>query len=299
MTAPGPCAVPLAIERAFLRACELDVAVRKPGNVSRHSAGHGMQAAQFLASAQAAVGPLCQRAAPVGARIEGAVLATQAVAGCNTNLGILLLCAPLAAAAERGGDLRAELQAVLGGLTVDDAAAAFRAIARAQPGGLGQAPEADVRAPARVSLLQAMTLAADRDRIARQYRDGYAELFACGLAALPRGFELQGPSVPVAPVQAVFLAWLASAPDSHIVRKQGEAVAQIVMSTAQGWRARDPAATGFDADPAFHAWDAELKAVGLNPGTSADLTVATLMLAGLLGWAGREQPAPALMRESP
>ena len=45
-----------AIERArsaFLCACRLDVAVRKPGNVSRASPGHGMQAAMFLASAAA------------------------------------------------------------------------------------------------------------------------------------------------------------------------------------------------------------------------------------------------------
>ena len=37
----------------FLRACELDVAVRKPGNVSRASPGHGMRAELFIASAQA------------------------------------------------------------------------------------------------------------------------------------------------------------------------------------------------------------------------------------------------------
>ncbi len=47
------------IERAracFLQACWLDVAVRKPGNVSLASAGHRMQADMFLASAQAAGG---------------------------------------------------------------------------------------------------------------------------------------------------------------------------------------------------------------------------------------------------
>jgi triphosphoribosyl-dephospho-CoA synthase len=281
VTAPRP--APLLPEQAFLRACALDVAVRKPGNVSHASPGHGMQAAQFLASARAAVGPLCQRGATVGARIEAAVQATQAVAGCNTNLGIVLLCAPLAAAAERGGELRSALQAVLAELTVDDAAAAFRAIALAKPGGLGQAPEADVHAPARVSLLQAMTLAAGRDRVARQYRDAFAECFTGGLQALPAGFKLVENPVPVSAVQAVFMAWLASAPDSHIVRKHGGSVAQNVMSVARRWRAGDPAAATLDTDPAFQAWDAELKAEGLNPGTSADLTVATLMLAGLLG----------------
>ena len=37
--------------------------------------------------------------ARVGQRIEAAMRATWAVAGCNTNLGILLLCAPVARAA--------------------------------------------------------------------------------------------------------------------------------------------------------------------------------------------------------
>lgn len=268
---------------AFLRACALDVAVRKPGNVSIHSAGHGMQAEQFLSSAQVAADALCQSGARVGERIEAAVRATRSAVGCNTNLGIVLLCAPLAAAAEQPGPLRQALARVLSGLDRQDAAAAFRAIALAQPGGLGEAPEADVRRPAEVSLLQAMRLAADRDRIARQYRDGFAELFELGLAALPPGFELVEDPVPVAPVQALFLAWLASASDSHIVRKQGEVVAQNVMAAAQHWRGRDAAAIGFDADPGFRAWDEGLKAAAVNPGTSADLCVATLMLAGLTG----------------
>ena len=94
------------IDRAracFLQACWLDVAVRKPGNVSLASAGHRMQADMFLASAQAAVGPLFASGARVGERIEGAMAATWAAVGCNTNLGILLLAAPVAAASERPG----------------------------------------------------------------------------------------------------------------------------------------------------------------------------------------------------
>ena len=57
-TAPGA-AQRSALERArasYLQACELDVAVRKPGNVSRLSAGHGMQAELFRAIRAAAGG---------------------------------------------------------------------------------------------------------------------------------------------------------------------------------------------------------------------------------------------------
>jgi triphosphoribosyl-dephospho-CoA synthase len=88
---------------AFLAACRLDVAVRKPGNVSVASPGHGMRAGQFIASAAAAAGPLFEPGAPVGRRIEQAVQASWSQAGCNTNLGIVLLCAPIAVAVERRG----------------------------------------------------------------------------------------------------------------------------------------------------------------------------------------------------
>lgn len=272
---------------AFLAACTLDVAVRKPGNVSLASAGHGMQARQFVASAHAAAALLFERGAAVGTRIERAVQASWASAGCNTNLGIVLLCAPIARAAEQRTPQTpwaAALEAVLAGLTVDDAAAAFRAIAQANPGGLGTAPAQDVHAAPSVGLREAMALAAGRDLIARQYASGYRELLAAAESLAASGFVLMPPVPPApldaaaaAPVQQVFLHWLARFPDSHIVRKHGEAVAQTVMHAAQAWLGvAQP-----QRNPAFAAWDEALKAQGINPGTSADLTVATLLLAAL------------------
>jgi triphosphoribosyl-dephospho-CoA synthase len=263
--------------QAFLRACELDVAVRKPGNVSFVSPGHGMTAAQFMASAQAAAAPLFAAGARVGQRIEAAVVASWAAAGCNTNLGIVLLCAPIAAAVERapGTGLRHALEAVLADLNRDDAAAAFRAITRAQPGGLGDALAEDVRHPPSVGLREAMALAAGRDSIARQYVNGYADLFEI---AVPR---LRAAGFTDLAVQRAYLALLVRLPDSHIVRKHGEAVAQTVMSAAQRWHRQAEAGAVLDESPAFIAWDDELKSAGINPGTTADLTVAALLLGSL------------------
>jgi triphosphoribosyl-dephospho-CoA synthase len=282
-------------QACYLAACELDVAVRKPGNVSRASDGHGMQATMFDDSARASVGPLLRPGARVGERIEAAVAATWAAVGCNTNLGILLLCAPVARAVERHPEardalaLRRAVEAVLDDLDVDDAAAAYRAIAQARPGGLGAAAAQDVHAPPTIGLRAAMELAADRDSIARQYRDGHAELFGLDLPALASALAgfVPGRGAAIAPsltaaVQRVYLGFLARLPDSHIVRKHGAALAHIVMSAAQPWWARASAGEALDDDPAFAAWDAELKAAGLNPGTSADLTVAALFIAGLL-----------------
>jgi triphosphoribosyl-dephospho-CoA synthase len=286
-----------SIRDCFLRACWLDVAVRKPGNVSLASAGHRMQAAQFVASAQASAAPLCRRGARVGERIESAMEATWRAVGCNTNLGILLLCAPLACAAEREGAcadadaLRRAVERVLSGLDVEDARAAYRAIALAQPGGLGEAPEQDVHQVPTLGLREAMALAASRDTIARQYADGFAELFTIGLAALPSGFALRGgvgdaraEAAETAAVQRVYLGYLRAIPDSHIVRKHGEGVAQTVMAAAQ----QRAGGLALPDEHVIAGWDESLKAQGINPGTSADLTVATLFAAGLLraAWHG-------------
>jgi triphosphoribosyl-dephospho-CoA synthase len=210
-------------------------------------------------------------------------------AGCNTNLGIVLLCAPLLAAAERVGmnagvaPLRQAVAQVLDGLTVADAAAAFRAIARANPGGLGRADAQDVHAAPTVTLRQAMALAADRDSLARQYRDGFADLFEHALPAFEAARAGGHAATTAAGVHRVFLVFLAGWPDSHIVRKHGEALAHSVMAAAQPWARRAAALEAVGQDPQWADWDDRLKQQALNPGSSADLTVATLLLAALLG----------------
>ena len=232
----------------------------------------------------------------MGERIEAAVAATWAVAGCNTNLGILLLCAPIAAAVEQHPEattadaLKLAIGEVLADLDLADAQAAFRAIARAQPGGLGTAPSQDVRDPPSVDLRAAMALAAPRDSIARQYRDGFAELFDAGAVALGTGFSLMSTPATgsadastVAAVQRLYLWLLSRFADSHIVRNHGDAVAHIVMTAAQAWQLRARRDGEVDTDPDFAAWDASLKADRINPGTTADLTVAALLIAGLCG----------------
>ena len=274
--------MPGFVATAFVRACELDVAARKPGNVSRASPGHGMHAGMFVASAAAAAPALCSRGRAVGERIEAAVRASLAAGGCNTNLGIVLLCAPVAAACERwrpadgAAGLRAALRAVLEGLDVEDARAAYRAIALARPGGLGTVARHDVAEPARIGLREAMALAAHRDRIAWQYGHAHADLFETGLPA----FEACAGD-PERAMQRVYLEFLAGMPDSHIVRKHGEAASHSVMNEARPWRLRARVGEALDRDPAFAQWDASLKARGLNPGTSADMSAGTAFLAGL------------------
>lgn len=269
---------------AFLLACRLDVETPKPGNVSVMNAGHGMTAAQFIASSEAAAPALFAPGVTIGARILDAVTRTRAAVGCNTNLGIILLAAPLAAALE---DLRecdrdtwrAATASRLSRLNVDDARLAYRAIELANPGGLGDAPQQSVHAEPSVDLRAAMTLAAGRDSIARQYANGFADIFTAGLDALPP-FERRGENVSTL---GVFMTFLSGWPDSHIVRKHGSATAQSVTHRARMLDARWRLGGAKQHDPDLIAWDAELKAGGVNPGTSADLCVATMFVAARLG----------------
>lgn len=262
-----------AIRAAYLAACREEIAAPKPGNVHIFAAGHGMAVEDFARSAEVSAGPLCRPGAAVGERILGAVRATKEAVGQNTNLGIVLLSAPLAAAAEGSGPLRTSLERVLEGLNREDAAQAFQAIALAAPGGLGRVREHDVHRPASVDLRAAMAAAADRDRIARAYVTGFADVFEVGLPALQSG------RAPWWPATAVYLAFLARFPDSHIARKFGVKVAEELSREAGDFVASLSGETGpLDRLLAF---DAALKARGLNPGTSADFTVATLFAAKL------------------
>ena len=265
------------IADAFRAACLDELDAPKPGNVHVFASGHRMTAAEFEQSAAAAAAPIAADGARVGTRILNAVEATFAAVGANTNLGIILLCAPLAVAAGTGSsDLRSALEQTLAQLDVEDARLAFRAIVRAAPAGLGRAERHDVFEPAIVTLREAMAAAADRDRIARQYASGFRDIFELGepvLAGVSRTLHRGWATV------AVYLSFLSHFPDSHVVRKHGQQIAENTRRAACGFERRMRELDRPDELQAdLLVWDSELKGAGINPGTSADLTVATLFV---------------------
>jgi triphosphoribosyl-dephospho-CoA synthase len=263
------------IAEAFIAACRDEIEAPKPGNVHVFADGHGMTVDDFLRSAEAAAPALSNSGLPVGARILAAVEATFAAVGMNTNLGIVLLCAPLAAAAQRGGDLRMSVKQTVAGLTSLDAESAFKAILRAAPAGLGTAPRYDVRGPANVTLLEAMREAAGRDRVAFQYASDFMDIFETGTGTLASA-RVSGWPAPLA-VAAVYLAFLAGFPDSHIARKNGpQAAARVQIEALEARKRFMNAANPAETLQDLLSFDRRLKARGLNPGTSADLTVASI-----------------------
>ena len=273
------------IARAYRAACGAELEALKPGNVHVFAAGHGMTVADFARAAAASAPAIARTGAAVGERILDGLTASRAAVATNTNLGILLLAAPLAAAAELPppGGLRTRLRRVLAGLTVADAEATFAAIRHAAPAGLGTAAEGDVGAPATLPLGAAMALARRRDLIARQYADGYGAIFGFGRRRLAAARARFGTS-PWA-VSALHLAFLAGFPDSHLRRTFGLGVARAVCSSAAPFERALLAAAAPEAMRApLLAFDAELKSAGRNPGTTADLTVATLFAEALGGF---------------
>jgi triphosphoribosyl-dephospho-CoA synthase len=273
---------PDRVSQLFLDACLAELDALKPGNVHRFASGHGMSVEDFEKSAGAAAPAIGGAGLTVGARIEQAVEATKEAAGQNTNLGIVLLAAPLAQAAltPPPGDLRGRLGAVLDQLTVEDACAAYRAIRTAQPGGLGEAPEHDVVGEPRVTLLEAMRAAKRKDRIAWNYTHGFVDIFDLGLKWLEGGRKRWGP-VPWVTTY-IYMGFLAHIPDTLIERKFGSDAASAVREEARPIEASlSQCSAPEDMVGPLQAFDAALKKRGLNPGTTADLTVATLFAAAL------------------
>jgi triphosphoribosyl-dephospho-CoA synthase len=228
-----------------------------------------------------AIGPAFTRVAdqPVGDTIRQAVDVTACWTKTNTNLGIVLLLAPLAkAAAVAGGDgLRDAVRRVLDELTVGDAREVYAAIRRARPGGLGRSDTQDVASEPDVTLLEAMRLAAERDGIAREYATGFAVTFERGAPTLARA-RGDGLSWSDAIVET-YLSLLAQALDTHIVRRTGTAAAERVSLLARGALEAGGVRTAAGRE-AIEDMDRAMRDArnSNNPGTTADLTAAAIFV---------------------
>lgn len=258
-------------------ACLLEVTARKPGNIHRGADFNDAHYLDFLLSASAigdALGNGINQG--VGAAVLCAVQATRRVVNTNTNLGMILLLAPLARA--NNADLRSGVRHILEATTIEDAENVYQSIREARPGGLGHAADQDVSDRPTVTLIEAMRLAADRDLIARQYANGFAEVFDLALPVL-RAFLSAGRPLETA-IIAAQLTLMARCPDTLICRKRGP---EIALESSR--RATRVLEAGWPDSPAsaelFDAFDEWLRADGhaRNPGASADLIAATLFVA--------------------
>jgi len=271
-------------------ACLLEVSAPKPGNVSPLASFRDVRYEDFLASA-AAIGPALAAAGerPLGTTIRAAVEATARWAPSNTNLGLVLLLAPLARAAltPGGASLRARLAATLAATTVADARDTYAAIRLAAPGGLGRTPDQDVGGTPTATLRDVMALAVERDAVAREYASDFRSTFELGAPALQAALADRLPWRDA--VVEAYLTLLAAAPDSHIARKLGLPAATMVQQRGRGVLDAGGVRTAAGRE-AIAALDRELRdeANTLNPGATADLTGAAIYVVLLEGgWRAR------------
>ncbi|HLJ11669.1 MAG TPA: triphosphoribosyl-dephospho-CoA synthase [Planctomycetaceae bacterium] len=259
-------------------ACALEAKARKPGNVHPEAAFADSSYADFVASAEA-IAPILAAAPELraGRAIFEAVCATRERCGRNTNLGIVLLMAPLAMV-PRETRLADGISDVLLQLTREDADLVYQAIRLAQPAGLGQVEAQDVSRPPTATLLEVMRLASDRDLIARQYAENFSLVLELGLPLLSRvaDFE-QNWEKAIVELQ---LEMMARYPDSLIARKCGADTAREASHQARAVlnAIRAVSSSAHDDLRRFDDW---LRSDGnrRNPGTTADLIAASLFAA--------------------
>lgn len=258
-------------------ACVLECAARKPGNVHPGASFADLTFADFVRSAEISAPILAEsRSRGVGRAILDAVTATRTGVATNTNLGMLLLLAPLAAIPP-GTRCCDGIAPVLAGLTMTDTKWIYEAIRLANPGGLGSVESQDVSQAPTVPIVAAMALAADRDLVARQYAREFEDVLVWGSGALLRRLQ-EGQDWETA-VVGTQLEGMARTPDSLIRRKCGAQVA--VESQRRAGRVLEAGwPNSAEARISLQEFDRWLRGDGhkRNPGTTADLIAASLFV---------------------
>lgn len=237
--------------------------------------------------------------------------------GGNTHLGVCLLFIPLAAAAAKTyienekihpPSLRRNVKEIMRLTTPRDAVDVYEAIIMVSSlQELGrvkgmQAPdlyEADAKRKLlneKVSLFEAMKTSSTWDTIAREWISGMEISFEVGYPTLMETFQCTN-DINVATVHT-FLRLLSESPDTFIARKVGLKETLNVRKAVEigrrktKWISETVGAilkmgglTTEQGRAALHEFDQRLHSAGgeLNPGTSADLTAASLMIAILCG----------------
>lgn len=267
------------LAKAYKTACMAELQALKPGNVHVFSDGHGMTIHDFIKSADVTADIIAQPDLSLGERIFYAVEATQQAVGQNTNLGVLLLCAPLVDAALNADGqqtLQQALNDTLMQLSVEDAKSVASAIVLANPAGLGNSDLHDVRKEPSVTLLELMESAQKQDRIAWQYANAYEDVLGFGVGRYSDAMSKWQNSAWA--TTALYLGMLTLNPDTHVIRKYGQTLADALSKEALDietvyWQTDNPKLV----QKLLLEWDESLKMRAVNPGTSADLTVATLL----------------------
>ncbi|MEM2914885.1 MAG: triphosphoribosyl-dephospho-CoA synthase, partial [Candidatus Bathyarchaeia archaeon] len=303
------------IARAAQLACILEVCTYpKPGNVTRFADFKDTKFEHFLAGS-IAIGPVIWKAAKkgvnvalnkanlcelqVGRYILSCIVETRRWhRGGNINLGTVSLLVPIAfgAAISKAEDdivdaksLRKNIGKVVRSTTVKDAIYYYRAIKLLGFAGIGKVrdvPSLNVMNPAverqirneNVTLYQVMGECSSWDNICKEWRTEMNITFHVGYPTLLQYYSKTG-DVNISIVHC-FLNILANYPDTFIARKNGYQTAEKVSEKAKIILEKGGMLTRKGKE-ALEKFDLELRTEDnrLNPGTTADLTASSIMVA--------------------
>ena len=273
----------------------------KPGNVHRTRSYDDMVIQDFAISA-VVIGDTMEEVATQAKEIDDlknaelgkfilqAVNETNRWIETNTNLGIMMMCIPIAASAAISNSFD-EIQENVGRLmdatTVEDAVNLYDAINVADAGGMGDQEEFDVMSEKAKDELRAnnqtmfdvLAISAPWDRLASELTTKMPVCFEIGFPTFT-DFWNTCDDVDVINKATVltFITILSQIPDTLISRKYGDEIAESVSLKAKE-------ILKFKDDDSFVEklleFDDYLYEKGYNPGTTADLTAASIFLSYL------------------
>ena len=267
------------IGESYINSCKLDIECIKPGNVNRVSGHHDTSCMDFIKSYESTSRIISSSELSLGEKIENSILITQENVKTNTNLGIILLCSLFVQSLSLKKDLCLEeaIEYVVVNSTKDDVSKICNSINIAKPGGLGKHCNYDVSSDPYISLFDIMKISSKYDMISKQYALFFEDIFRFIIPALDNALSKINDKKLA--ISYTFLKILEKYPDSHICRKYGNKIAKKTSNEASDL------IKILDGDTRHESWgkklmslDNHFKMTRVNPGTSADLLVVSMMI---------------------
>ncbi len=275
----------------------------KPGNVHRTQDFSDMAFEDFLLSG-IAIGDIMEKTAlkgfdlrktpekwgkiGLGNLVLEAVTETDRWVANNTNLGIVMLLTPICAAAGMAHDvkdLRNKIGQIMKATTPEDAVDLYQAINIADAGGMGEQEELDVGSDSsthklldeNINMFRVLEMSSEWDCLSHELTHQMPVTFDLGFPLFTKIKTKHG--INVATVQT-FLTILSKVPDTLISRKYGEKKAKEVSFHAKSVLEKGGILTD-KGKKLLEQFDQKLIENDLNPGTTADFTASSIMIAYL------------------
>ena len=267
------------IKNSYLLACIYDIEAIKPGNVNLLSGHVDSDFRDFKKSSEITADIISSKKYTLGSKISLSVSATHDSIKKNTNLGIILLCSLFSQALfhEKDISIKDALKCVVEESSSEDVRLLCKSIQVANPAGLGHHETHDVKSSPKINLMDLMKISSQYDNISKQYATSFGDIFDFIIPCLHDSICDLG-DVKLA-ISYTFLKILEKYPDSHLMRKYGAKIAKKTSNEASDL------IKILDGDTRHESWgknlmslDNHYKMARVNPGTTADLLVVSMMI---------------------